>query len=497
MNKRAELALWAVLLAAVLPLTAFASSAPTEYYDGNYDREVTFSLPSAYDGEITEVTEKIRFSTAFSPEETVLRHLLEYPADSEHRSLPGDGVVQLSEDVSFIRSCGTATVNFNSAYADLDAAGRYLLAQCVTNTLCALGRVSSVVILCEGRAVSLSDQEEIPAGAYRQSSSDDLPLVQAQLMARRSEETALRYSADTAIFYPAQAGRGILCETRSVSFPEPGAEAAVQTLLEAMSAPPARLRDIPEMPGLTEYLTDTPALQPLDDDTQAVVLRFSEELNRQMSAHGILRSVLLGAITSTLTSFLPDTSAVICYIGDERIGSLVPVGLYNGANESKVFENGLMRWGDFTHFQLDECLLYFLNDQDKMTESVRALPASWADSPEYLLQALLEGPSYYDSVSDLHAAVPAEAAMNQILGIGTRQNTCMVNLSGEFLANCGDFTPAQERNLVYTLVNTLTNLPWCRRVELYIDGAQPDVLINEIALPGGFMRNADYIAAGG
>ena len=55
MNKRAALALWAVLLAAVLPLTAFASSAPTEYYDGNYDREVTFSLLSAYDGEITEV----------------------------------------------------------------------------------------------------------------------------------------------------------------------------------------------------------------------------------------------------------------------------------------------------------------------------------------------------------------------------------------------------------------------------------------------------------
>ena len=185
-----------LILSSVLPAGA---AAPVGFQDGDYSAEVTFYLPSVNDGELFTVTDRLFLSSVFSPEESALRHLLEYPADDQHRSIPGDGAVQLADGQSYINSRGTAVINFNGAYAQLDAASRYLLAQCVTNTLCELGRVSAVVILCEGRQISLSDQEEIPTGAFRQSKGEDLPLVQAQLMARRSEETALRYSSDRAL----------------------------------------------------------------------------------------------------------------------------------------------------------------------------------------------------------------------------------------------------------------------------------------------------------
>ena len=491
--------LTALLLAAVT-LFSFAArpaaaAGPVGVQDGDYSAKITFYLPSVNDGELVTVTDHLRLSSVFSPEESALRHLLEYPADEQYRAIPGDGAVQLMDGQSYICSRGTAVINFNEAYARLDASSRYLFAQCVTNTLCALGRVRAVVILCEGRPVSLSDQEEIPTGAFRQSKGEDLPLVQAQLMARRSEESALRYSADTALYYPANAGHGIVCETRSVSFPEPGDVQAVRTLLDALSSPPEELTDIPEMPVLTDYLTKEPELVPLDDDTRAVELHFSPQLNQQVSSLGILRSVLLAGIATTLISFLPDTSAVICYIGQERVGGLVPVGLYEHTNESLLFEDGLMKWQDFSYFQLTECGLYFPNDKNELVRSVRLLPASWADSPEKMLSALIAGPSYYDSSADLHSPFPESFTADDLIGIGIKNDTCMVNLSGAVLEKCAAFNEKEEKNLIYSLVNVLTDLPWCKRVEIYVDGGQPETFLHTIYLPGSFMRYTDYVGA--
>ena len=495
MNKThltATLLIVLLLLSSVLPAGA---AAPVGFQDGDYSAEVTFYLPSVNDGELFTVTDRLFLSSVFSPEESALRHLLEYPADDQHRSIPGDGSVQLADGQSYINSRGTAVINFNGAYAQLDAASRYLLAQCVTNTLCALGRVSAVVILCEGRQISLSDQEEIPTGAFRQSKGEDLPLVQAQLMARRSEETALRYSADTALYYPAYAGHGIICETRSVSFPEPDEVQLVRTLLDALSAPSEGLKDVPPMPMLTDFLTQDPELVPLDDDTRAVELHFSSVFNQEINSLGILRSVLLAGIATTLISFIPDTSAVICYIGTERIGGLVPVGLYEHTNESILFEDGLLQWEDFTYFQLTDCRLYYPDDHNDLVESVRLLPAHWADSPEKMINALIAGPSYYDSTSDLHSAFPEGFSSADILGIGIKNDTCLLNLSGDVVEKCSAFNEKEERNLIYSLVNVLTDLPWCKRVEIYLNGEQPETFLHKIYLPGSFMRYTDYLSA--
>ena len=496
MNKLRFLPLLLALVL-ILPDGALASSAqaPTDFHDGNYSMDVTFCLPSVIDGELVSVTDSIRLSTSFSPEEAVLRHLMEYPADEQHRALPGDGIVQLADGESYINSCGTAVINFTEDYEALDASARYLLAQCVTNTLCGLGRVRAVVFLCQGHPVSLSDDEEIPAGAFRASERENLPLIQAQLMARRSEGNALRYSADTALYYPAPAGHGIVCETRSVTFPEPGEEQAVLTLLEALSMPPQELAGIPEMPMLTDYLTRSPEIIPLDDDTHAISLRFSEELNQQVSTLGILRSVLLAGITTTIVSFLPDTSAVICYIGAEQVGGLVPVGLYERGSESIIFSGGRMRWQDFTYFQLTSCRLYFPNDRNELVESIRLVPAAWADYPDRIIGELISGPDYYDSVSDLHGAFPAACSLDDVLGIGVRNHTCQINLSDSILEKCAGFSDQEERNLVYSLVNVLTDLPWCKRVELFVAGEQPETFLSQIYLPGDFMRYTDYIPA--
>ena len=110
-----------------------------------------------------------------------------------------------------------------------------------------------------------------------------------------------------------------------------------------------------------------------------------------------------------------------------------------------------------------------------------------------MISALIAGPSYYDSASDLHSAFPVGFSQQDILGIDVRNDTCLLNLSGITAEKGKEFSEREERNMIYSLVNVLTDLPWCKRVEIYLDGEQPDLFLHSIYLPGSFMRSTDYI----
>ena len=69
----------------------------------------------------------------------------------------------------------------------------------------------------------------------------------------------------------------------------------------------------------------------------------------------------------------------------------------------------------------------------------------------------------------------------------------MLNFSSQLITKCQGFSPAQERQMVYSLVNTLTQLPGVRRVCFFILGDQPQSFAGALYLPGDFMPNLDLI----
>ena len=387
-----------------------------------------------------------------------------------------------------------ATVNLGAAAWRLTPTERFVLGQAIADTLAGLGRLDAVNLLIDGRSFGLDEEGNIPVGCFVPDAADDPTYQLSRLIAQRASLSGgeTRFRANTAIYYPSRAGHGIIGERRTIAYESLQTEDITQTLLEAMSGPPETIQGSAEMPDLVKFLLKTPEVTRNVQNEQTITLTFSENLNEELSQRGVLRSVFAAAIVTTLTSFLPDTSVCRIVVGEEAISGMVPVGIYVGRNETLTFENGEMHWRDFCYFQLTKCDLFFVDDQERLTRSSRYLPSAWADSPYRLLSQLFEGPSYYDFRENLSSSLPVYLTEEDILDIGRDGDRLYVNLSGGFQGACSNYDSRQEQNVIFAIVNTLTNIPNCRRVQFFIEGESVETLSGSMSLTGWFMRNPDY-----
>ena len=83
-----------------------------------------------------------------------------------------------------------------------------------------------------------------------------------------------------------------------------------------------------------------------------------------------------------------------------------------------------------------------------------------------VVNELIRGP-----VSDKYQRAFSETT--QLISVETKEEVCFVNFSGGFLSGMdGDLTT--ERTAVYSVVNSLTNLPEIKKVQILIDGKKPE-----------------------
>ena len=465
--------------------------APLGDQGGDYEMLATLYLPSADGTQLAAVTEALRFSSARSQAETVLGALLEHNKGEDYTAVPGHGKVSLSGPEAVTWSCGIVSVNLSVAALSLPHAELFTLCQAIANTLCALDGVTGVNVLVAGVSPGLDVAATLPMGCLRQNVLDDPNMLHSRLTSQRrggaSGDTPFR--ADAALYFPAQAGRGILCEARTLTFPSADAAAMVQTLLSGLSAGAEEIPNVPDMPDLNALLSRPPMVDEVQVTGQKqVALAFKEELNDALAARGVTRSVMIASLVTTLTTFLPNVSVCRVSIGSEQITALIPAGLYEGAGRQIGFSDGEMRRTDFLSFLLTNRALYFADASGALRQSVRALPRTWALSPRQLFDQLVKGPEYYDTVADLKTVFPPDIQDADLLGVRQTGDTLLLNLSDSFMNACQGLSPQQERNLVYALVNTLTENPSIRRVRFYIQGRQPDTLSGTISLPGEFLR---------
>ena len=69
----------------------------------------------------------------------------------------------------------------------------------------------------------------------------------------------------------------------------------------------------------------------------------------------------------------------------------------------------------------------------------------------------------------------------------------LLNLSGAFAASMTRFTAAQERAVVYAIVNTLTQGTGVERVAFFFEGEQREALSGGLEMRGEFLRNPGMV----
>ena len=93
--------------------------------------------------------------------------------------------------------------------------------------------------------------------------------------------------------------------------------------------------------------------------------------------------------------------------------------------------------------------------------------------------------------------VPDGLSIDDLLGVRIENGEAVLNFSARFYAGCQRLSEQQERNLVYALVNTLTERPDVNAVRFQFEGQAADRLVSSISLISPLMRNPGLIEGAG
>ena len=456
-----------------------------------YDTTVTLFLPRSDGVRLIAQQVQVKMPIGRHGAETVLRELLDYPGNALVQPLSKTAKLQLAGANPVEISRDVATVNLSTAANQLEPREFYTVCQAIANTLTEFSDIKYVNVLVSGVQVGLDISAKLPMGTLQRRTSEDLnalwELADAQRVPLSEDPSIRRLSTMVTLYFPAKNGTGILPEVRNVSFDGQTPVQLITGLLQELSRGAEYLGNVPAMPDLNNLMSDIPVVSETSGGGRKVTLRFSADLNEAINDNnGLTRSTCMASLTYTLTTFLPNVSAVEVYIGDKLIEEITPSSIYL-SQEPIAFARGLQQRSDYGAFLLSYCRLYFASGNGKLTAVNRPVPYFQAKNPRYLLLQLNEGPRAYDSVAGLAAVFPPGLMDADLLGLGIVDHTMLVHLSDAFRASSSALSGIQERQMIYAIINTLCENPVVSKVRFYVAGGQPETLAGEIYLPGEFL----------
>ena len=468
-----------------LPPVRLSYTAPENDVNQERTQSAVLYLPSADGTRLVALPETAKLSASRRSAETLCQMLFSCRGDEQTMPLGGQTELRLSETEAVEVSGSVATVSLGASALRLSHEQLFTVGQALANTLCQFGDVEYVNVLVNGVQPGLDVASTLPAGCFQPNVKEDL----GTLWARASAKTQGRRALTAALYYPAAGGRGILCEARTLSFPDTEAATVIRTLLEALSSGAETIPEAPRYPDLLPLLVEEPKITEIAGARRAV-LHFDEALNQLLITNGITRSMMAASLVYTVTTFVPALDGVEMIIGDETITSVTPSGTCVHAGETIHFPSRLMRRGDFSVFLLAPCPLYFADEKGVLCETVRYVPFYESCSARKIIDQLMTGPQNYDTVSRLSPVLPEGLRDADLIGVSLEKETLVLNFSSRLVTLSQDMSPEAERSMVYAVVNSLCRLQGVKRVSFFIMGEQPETFAGAVFLPGDFLPTA-------
>lgn len=287
------------------------------------------------------------------------------------------------------------------------------------------------------------------------------------LVSCRKEPQPMVWEGDIPVYYLDTAETKIVREGYT---PESGeGEPMVQELLVHMQAPSdgEHVAAIPETVQLPEISMGTSGL---------VTLQFDETY---YTVTGVREVLMRAAVVKTVCQ-VPEIDSVEFYVkGQPLMGAQnTPVGIMK--EEDFIDNTG----PDTDYYQYLYATVYYANRTgDALIASNLKIPYSGSEAEEQIvLRQLIAGPVE----DDLYPVLSEET---KVLGVSTRDGVCYVDLSAEFLDRLPEVS---EEVTIYSVVNSLAELPGVYRVQFSVDGTQRR-LYQTMDLTAQYERNLNVI----
>jgi len=475
--------------AATLPPVESKWKAPDNDVNQNYTQTVNLYLPSLDGARLLAVPVSAQLSTSRHRAQTLCELLFTHSGTDITQPVSGSVTLRLSETDPIEISGSVATVNLGAIALRLSHEQLFTVGQALANTLCQFGDLEYVNVLIAGKQTGLDVGATLPAGCFQANTREDLGILWARASAPKITP---RRAMTAALYYPLAAGNGVLCEARTLSFSSLSIPAMAETLLAALSAGAEKLPNMPRLPEMNAYLSQEPVLKE-EGGKRYLALNFIQELNEKLMSAGIARSNLMAALSYTMLTFLPGLDGLQVYIGDEQVTFISPSGSAASAGNIITFVDGIIKRRDFQAFLLTPCTLYFPNEQGRLQAVIRPVSSYSALNPRVLLGQLMVGPRSIDSTENVFRALPAGLKDADLLGVSFKDRTLILNFSSQLVDLAQGMDEQQERLMVYSMVNTLCQLPAVEKVSFFILGRQPETFAGALYLPGDFMPNLSLV----
>ncbi len=447
---------------------------------------VKLFLPDNTTKQLAAFTTNLSLPFNRHPAETIINNLLGFAGNEEYQALFEEHDIETYPGRAVEVSGKTATVNLNAAALALDSSEMALLCRSITNTLCAPGDVQFVNILVADKQTGTDIAGRFPMGS---------------LMAAKNEEPIWeqpsnggRFTLNATLYYPALLGKGVLPETRAVTFSDYTFEKMAEGLLTALSASPSEETLATTFPNISQLLSESISVNPAaSGGGKIITLKFLQEANEAFIASGIPRSVMAASITLTLCTFLPNIAGVTIYMGDELITSLSPTSLASG-EISLQFEDGLLRRKDFVPFIASQIPVFYAFNENTLKQALVTVPFYESQNIRYIFNMLTQDSSQFMLAQGLSRPLPDGLSGADLIGYTIDKNTLLLNFSTNFLSRFDELSFEKEKLAVYSIVNTMCSVRGIKRVRFFISGEQPEYFSKSIYLPGEFLYNPAILA---
>ncbi len=422
-------------------------SAPTGDSRARYSIRATLYYRTQ-DGALSSALRLIHVDENDDERELILASLLETPYSSS-------GLLPIAPaNTRVLRVTlqnGVLTVDL-SAEALSEGEERFWTARAaIARTMLARNGIQAVNVLVEGRAAEISG---MPLGALTVQPSDAAAGFVQQLSEQMLIDSESGYIERSAVAYLPDAATGLL-------------------LPRAM---PVRLYDENYIsPVLSAFAQSAAgdvwtAEQLSSVSAQISVTSAGERLLTVQIPEGLsgAQDMLAPAIGCTLTSIIPNIDAVRFLIGSAPIAA---------AGSAAADENGLFAPDSLRAMAAASVKMYYKNAQGALVVREQALSGN-AENARNLLALLMQ-----PSDPQLSSVFPESAHAADILGVRIADGIAHVNLSSALYSACQSLDEAQERALIYAMVNTLVdNLDTVSAVQFYIAGGVADTFAGTISI---------------
>ena len=212
---------------------------------------------------------------------------------------------------------------------------------------------------------------------------------------------------------------------------------------------------------------------------RTLTIDFSEDYRSQDQVREILART---AVVNTLCQ-IPGIEKVTFTANNKPLSDADGTLLANMSEDQFINNSG----SEIRGYERIRLHLFFANQKgDRLVDTYRNVVYNSNIAPERLIvEQVLKGPN-----SD--AVYPTLNQDTKVLSVTTRDGVCYVNLDSAFLTEPYNVTPQVA---VYSLVNSLTQLPTVSKVQFSVEGKTADSFMETMSLQNTYEENLDLTSA--